>query len=155
MTSSRLIVAHDLGYFIDRDLWKRYSGDFSFINVIIRKFWWFWWDWDRDSKPFSGPGKICGTVPLQKSRGTPNPSISGQESRSVGTVPLSRDSTRRLSRLVPRRNLLFLSRIVFWPSICIGSDRCQKWSNRLFFLNWTDCFKFLGVICHKYKYLKK
>ena len=46
--------------------------------------------------------KICGTVPLLKSRGTPNPGISGQESRSVSgrsrCPGILRDANPALSR---------------------------------------------------------
>ena len=40
-------------------------------------------DWDSKPREVGTGTKICGTVPLLKSRGTTNPGISEQESRSV------------------------------------------------------------------------
>ena len=83
--------------------------------------------------------KICGTVPLLKSRGTTNPGISGQESRSVPGWSRCPGILRDANPAWFREAIYFSIKNSVWtvnigPSIYIqvGSDLSQKWSNRLF-----------------------
>mgnify|MGYP003329908163 CR=1 FL=1 len=57
--------------------------------------------------------KICGTVPVLKSRGTTNPGISGQASRSVP----GRSRCPGIQQAGPERKIAGLSRPVPCPSL--------------------------------------
>ena len=80
------------------------------------------WDRDRDSEPRDSRNreKHLRDSPAAKiPRDNKSRNFGTRIPLSPGTVPLSRDSTGNKSRLVPRSIYLFLSRIVFGPSMYI------------------------------------